>query len=43
MSDLTTTDRFKAWLVSGPLARGSAFALEFSAALRHWLVERRSD
>ncbi len=32
-----TTDpsgRFKAWLVTGPLGRGFAFALDFAAALR---------
>jgi hypothetical protein len=26
-------DRFLAWLVTGPIGRGGAFALDFSAAL----------
>jgi transketolase len=32
MSDLT--ERVKAWLVTGPLGRGLAFAIDFAAALR---------
>jgi transketolase N-terminal domain/subunit len=27
-------DRFKAWLVTGPLGRGLAFAIDVAAALR---------
>jgi hypothetical protein len=27
-------ERLRAWLVTGPLARGFAFALDFAAALR---------
>jgi hypothetical protein len=34
--------RFKAWLVSGPLGRGLAFAIDFGAALRTMLARCRS-
>ncbi|HSK49467.1 MAG TPA: hypothetical protein VK889_03120 [Solirubrobacterales bacterium] len=34
-------DRFKAWLVTGPLGRGFAFALDFLAALRRVVANRR--
>ena len=27
-------ERFKAWLVTGPLGRGLSFAIDFAAALR---------
>ncbi len=27
-------DRFRAWLVTGPVGRGVAFAIDFGAALR---------
>jgi hypothetical protein len=27
-------DRLRAWLVTGPLGRGLAFAIDFAAALR---------
>ena len=27
-------ERFRAWLVTGPLGRGFAFAIDFAAALR---------
>jgi transketolase len=33
--------RAKAWLVTGPLGRGLAFALDFAAALRTALAQRR--
>jgi len=32
-------DRALAWLVTGPLGRGAAFALDFAAALRAGLRE----
>ena len=34
-------ERFKAWLVTGPLGRGLAFAIDFAAALRTMLARRR--
>jgi hypothetical protein len=33
--------RAKAWLVTGPLARALAFALDFAAALRTAVAQRR--
>lgn len=33
-------DRALAWLVTGPLGRGLAFALDFGAALRTMLARR---
>ncbi len=27
-------ERFRAWLVTGPIGRGLAFAIDFAAALR---------
>ena len=30
----------KAWLVTGPLGRGLAFAIDFGVALRTMLVQR---
>jgi hypothetical protein len=35
-------DRARAWLVTGPLGRGLAFALDFGAALRTMLARRRA-
>jgi hypothetical protein len=35
-------DRPRAWLVTGPVGRGLAFAIDFGAALRTFLAERRS-
>lgn len=35
-------ERLQAWLVTGPLARGLAFAIDFGAALRTMLAERRA-
>ncbi|HYC81459.1 MAG TPA: hypothetical protein VEB65_06705 [Solirubrobacterales bacterium] len=35
-------DRVRAWLVTGPLGRGLAFALDFGAALRTMLARRRA-
>jgi transketolase len=35
-------DKAKAWLVTGPLGRGIAFAIDFSAALRSMLAQRRA-
>jgi hypothetical protein len=36
------SDRFLAWLVTGPLGRGAAFAIDFTAALRTMLARRRT-
>lgn len=35
-------ERALAWLVTGPLGRGFAFALDFGAALRTILARRRA-
>jgi transketolase len=40
MSDLL--ERPRAWLVTGPLGRGLAFAIDFAVAFRSLLAERRS-
>jgi hypothetical protein len=34
--------RLRAWLVTGSLARGAAFAVDFTAALRRGLLNRRA-
>jgi hypothetical protein len=31
----------RAWLVTGSLGRGVAFAIDFAVALRRWLAARR--
>ncbi len=36
-------NRFRAWLVTGPIGRGLAFVVDFSAALRRGLHGRRSQ
>ena len=33
--------RLRAWLVTGPLGRGAAFAIDFGVALRTMLARRR--
>lgn len=33
-------DRWKAWLVTGPVGRGLAFAIDFAVALRRGLFRR---
>jgi hypothetical protein len=38
---LTAADRLRAWLVTGPLGRFAALAIEFAAALRRGLRRRR--
>jgi hypothetical protein len=35
-------DRARAWLVTGAPGRGVAFAIDFGAALRTMLAERRA-
>jgi hypothetical protein len=35
------TDRALAWLVTGPLGRGTAFAIDFAVAARTMLAARR--
>ena len=39
MSDVA--ERFRAWLVTGPLGRGLSFAIDFAVALRTMLAQRR--
>jgi hypothetical protein len=39
MSDVA--ERLRAWLVTGPVGRGLAFALDFAVALRTMLAQRR--
>ena len=34
--------RARAWLVTGPIGRGLAFAIDFGVALRTMLASRRS-
>jgi hypothetical protein len=34
-------ERLRAWLVTGPIGRGSAFAIDFAVALRTMLARRR--
>lgn len=34
-------ERLRAWLVTGPIGRGLAFAIDFSVALRTMLGRRR--
>lgn len=35
-------ERLRAWLVTGPVGRGVAFAIDFAVALRTMLSQRRS-
>ncbi len=42
MSSGSLLDRAGAWLVTGPLGRGLAFAIDFASALRTMLAERRA-
>jgi hypothetical protein len=37
---LTAADRARAWIVTGPLGRGIAFGLDFTAALGRMLRRR---
>jgi transketolase len=37
---LSAPERLRAWLVTGPLGRGLAFAIDFAAALRALLRGR---
>jgi hypothetical protein len=39
MSDVG--ERLRAWLVTGPIGRGLAFAIDFGMALRTMLSQRR--
>jgi hypothetical protein len=41
MSSGAAIDRLKAWLVTGPAGRGLSFAIDFGAALRTMLANRR--
>jgi hypothetical protein len=38
---LAPSNRIKAWLVTGPLGRGLAFAIDFAVAVRRGLLRRR--
>ncbi len=38
---MSSLDRTRAWLVTGPVGRGLSFAIDFSVALRTMLVRRR--
>jgi hypothetical protein len=40
MTHLSAADRLRAWLVTGPLGRFAALAIEFGAALRRALRRR---
>jgi hypothetical protein len=40
LAELNTADRFRAWLVTGPLGRFAALAIEFGAALGRGLKRR---
>ena len=40
-AELGRADRARAWLVTGALGRGAAFAVDFAAALRTMLKQRR--
>ena len=42
MSEARATDRLRAWLVTGPLGRGFAFAIDFGAGLRTFIAGRRA-
>ncbi len=35
--------RARAWLVTGPLGRGAAFAIDFAIAVRTGLAQRRGQ
>jgi transketolase len=37
----TVLNRARAWLVTGPLGRGIAFAIDFAIAVRTGLAQRR--
>jgi transketolase len=38
---VSALDRARAWLVTGPLGRGLAFAIDFGIAVRTGLRQRR--
>jgi hypothetical protein len=40
---MSATDRFRAWLVTGPLARGAAFAIELAVALARLVSRGRAE
>jgi transketolase len=42
MNRATAPDRIRAWLVTGPLGRGTAFAIDFAIAMRTMLAQRRN-
>jgi len=42
MSNADGVERLKGWLVTGSPGRGLAFAIDFAAALRTFLADRRA-
>jgi hypothetical protein len=42
MGRRTRIGTLQAWLVTGPVGRGVAFAIDFGAALRTMVAERRA-
>jgi len=42
VTDFSPLDRARAWLVTGALGRGLAFAIDFAAAARTMLRARRA-
>lgn len=40
-SRLGPLEALRAWLVTGPIGRGAAFAIDFAVALRTMLARRR--
>jgi transketolase len=42
MSRRARLEQLQAWLVTGPLGRGLSFAVDFAAALRTMLAQRRA-
>jgi transketolase len=41
MRRMRADERVRAWLVTGPVGRGLAFAIDFAVALRTMLAQRR--
>jgi hypothetical protein len=41
--DVDPLGRLKAWLVTGPIGRGLAFAVDFGVAVRRGMLRRRQS